>query len=178
MKAQRYIKSKIVFKKSHRLLYIPDKGPHAYLAVAVVQLAYGLKQFLDAVILYDRHHRGVHLRPGMGTAAGLSVPAAAALDLLEEGEAADAQLVEHVLHPLGIGLIIHYKDTFHNRYPPFTLLVEFLAPAHLGVIALWIGRQLHENELGAVLLLLVPLAMTGKQGVEDGHHYEGHHSGD
>ena len=98
---------------SHGLLHVPDEGADADGWIAQVEFPYALEEFIHLVVLYNGNHAGVHLGPCVGTAARLAAVGAAPLYLLKEGETPDIQFVKHILHPLGVRLIIYYHYTFH-----------------------------------------------------------------
>ena len=102
--------------RSDHLLDVPDEGADADFLVALVEFADGLEELVDAVVGDDGEDGVVEFGPGVSAAMGVAVLVAAALDVLPEGEAADAEGVEHVFGTFVVGLVVDYKDTFHIKF--------------------------------------------------------------
>ena len=99
---------------SDHLFDIPDKGADADFLVALVKFAHGGEEAFYFVVLDDGHDGVVHFGPGVGATVRVAVDVAASLHILPEGEAADAEFVEHVFHALRVGLIEDNHYTFHD----------------------------------------------------------------
>ena len=87
---------------------IPYESPDADLFVALVEFADGEEELVDLVVGDDGHDGIVEFGPGVGAAVWVADLVAASLDVLPEGEAADAEGVEHVFHSFVVGLVVYY----------------------------------------------------------------------
>ena len=90
------------------MLDIPDECPDTDFLIALVEFADGQEEVLDLVVLDHGHDGVVEFGPGVGAAVGITDLMATALHILPEGEAADAEGVEHVFHALVVGLVVYY----------------------------------------------------------------------
>ena len=104
----------------HCLLNVPNEGAHSNGGVTHIQFADTFEQVIHLVILDDGYHARVHLRPCVGASAGFAAVGAASLHLLKGGKTRNVQFIKHILHPLGVRLIIYNHYTFHVA---FVLLV-------------------------------------------------------
>ena len=98
---------------SDHLVDGPDEGSDADLLVALVEFADSEEKVVDLVVGEDGEDGVVELGPSVGAAVGVADLVAAALDVLPEGEAPDAEGVEHELDAFVVGLIVYYQYGFH-----------------------------------------------------------------
>ena len=87
---------------------IPYECPDSDLFIALVEFADGEEELVDLVVGDDGHDGVVEFGPGVGASVRVADLVAAALDVLPEGEAADAEGVEHVFHSFVVGLVVYY----------------------------------------------------------------------
>ena len=92
---------------SHHLFDIPDEGADAYLLITFVEFADGGEKLVDLVVGDDGHDGVVEFGPCVGAAVRVADLMATALDVLPEGEASDAEGIEHVLHTFVVGLVVN-----------------------------------------------------------------------
>lgn len=92
----------------------PNKGANTHFGVAFVETSDVEEKFLDLLVGDDGHDGVVHLGPGVGASMWVAVVVTATLDVLPEGESADAQFVEHEFDACVVGLVINDHYTFHD----------------------------------------------------------------
>lgn len=98
---------------SDGLFDVPDECADSDFEVAFVEFVDCGEEFGDFVVVDNGHNGRVHFGPCVSSATGFAAVGSTALDVFEEGEARYAEIVEHIFHPFGIGLVEYYEYCFH-----------------------------------------------------------------